>query len=690
MTKVRKRFSILSSILLGLLLVCSLACLCWLVLGPEDSPENDPVMASRGRVTTKKQEPLGMLSERLPAPSSRTTVGASKETERAVPANDQENSGQADREEDYGTIKGRVVDSQGSPVAGAIVAISDRDELNMEIFGEYEQRQQSGLSSSESPEAYGITKTDDSGHFCFLPAWPGDDFTVMVKPPAPLFPFVKPIPELRAGQVLTLPDLVCRLPGRLRGQVLDSQGRGIAHAYVLCYRRDRQLELKLAEIDALCHTARLTSQSVESLRAIVDPYQQGHRLAKTGPAGHFLFNELWPSDYAIHAFHPQFRISAKRTLRVRGEQDTDLTLTLQRNAKVRIAVVDEEDAAIAGVDILVFGDGKEAIGVGKSDEHGFFALNAVREDWLRVFVKTADSKDRNYDFLLTKSLAQQTLRVIVKKGFRVTGRVRPQSSAIPFQKGRVALLSRSELDQGYEYTKWTVIPKSGQFLISGVVSGTYLIYIEVPGFAPIRQSFELRQADVDLGLLECAEPVSLKVQLQGFQKVELELSVYPRVPVYRGRDSKGEAVMERVPIETLLGDSQTVVQGVLPGAVRMAIHDEKLRLLAFKSLTIGAEAKTQTVTIKAPKTGQIHGWARDHLGAASLEQVYAIHKETGSIFVALTNAKGRFQFSDMPPGDYWLLFKNDYEHAVSDIEKRCQTVTLEAAQRLQHDISILN
>lgn len=294
------------------------------------------------------------------------------------------------------SVRGRVVDDQGRPVAGAYVAACGNER------GETQRHDWIGAT------------TDDAGRYAIADLRPDLAHSLFVR--AQGFGscvYELPVEEARQAS-LELPDVVLRAAGAIRGRVVDENDRPLP---------DLDVELRGVNADR----GRWNARGAASLDTYV-----GQRDGRTDDRGAFAFDELAAGDYEVSVRRDGHLRVANASVKLgSGERREGIQLVLPSGVTLTGRVRDRAGRGVRGVNVSV--EPKET-GLSDCDvrtgEDGTFRARGLAAGTYRIQLwpdhrdtGTAESKVYVHTILDDQRIDGRELDLVIEDGVWLVGSV---------------------------------------------------------------------------------------------------------------------------------------------------------------------------------------------------------------------------------------------------------------------------
>jgi RNA polymerase sigma factor (sigma-70 family) len=228
-------------------------------------------------------------------------------------------------------ISGQVRDAQGRPVAGAVL--------------------RTGPSGAARDPFYARASSNEDGRFNVDRLGPGPHTISVWHPDL--------APQRREGVLAGTGDLQLNLDraGSLAGRVVGADGRARTNYWII---------------------ARPTIASDVSEWARWRHWNGGERRQRVlSPDGAFLFTQLVPGTYDLHAYSPDRQVAALRATASSGERTGGLQLILQRQVQIKGRVVDHTSGRpVSGARVEARGTAAGLVAA-EADAGGAFSLDGL-------------------------------------------------------------------------------------------------------------------------------------------------------------------------------------------------------------------------------------------------------------------------------------------------------------------------
>jgi hypothetical protein len=361
------------------------------------------------------------------------------------------------------TLRGRVVDGAGAPLAGAVVWRIDADAPRAEttaISGKY----MDDVGKTDAEGHFEITR-QKAGAVLLMADYQGQmNVPGVGKETAHAVSVTANAGEVTDGIVLKVPLVLSDL-AHVRGVVLDPEGKGVARAQVWLDTRLRVTSGADGRFDL----------------GRVPPGRQTVRIEHVG---------LAPQDVEL-------------TLEPKSVRDLEVKMAYLDEGELRLAgtVLDGDGNAVAGVTIYL-GAGRGTVREVVTDATGRFAFEKLPEALAQMDVDLSvwPRKGHYGTFVKDVALPDDALEIRVDRSFDLRVTLKSAGAgAAAVQQANYRLLVRG-VKPGETEETWIARLTGGQFLPDGVIEEITVpagrparLWIEVPGH-------EVWEADLDTGV----------------------------------------------------------------------------------------------------------------------------------------------------------------------------------------------
>ncbi len=387
--------------------------------------------------------------------------------------------------------------------------------------------------------------------------------------------------------------------------------------------------------------------------------------------GKFRFENLSPGTETIRVLHPDYTFAEVKDIELKADATpAPLTITMKRGGTIRGRVYNQFGRPAPGVRLEFLnqsyndyrGTGEFATAI--SDEAGEYEISHLPDSLVYIIRHdgwTAHGVIRQ----AVRPTAGKTLRVDFGGFKKVTGRLLVNGK--PVANTRVLL---ADEPNGGIFEAAATTDDAGNFVFRGVPPGERTLYYST-GAANRQRTLPVKPLVIQtsndaLGTIDLAT-ATLRVQLSGGEengrRENVFLRPYDPVSFYRG--------VPRYPERPQSKSDPFVFENVPAGKYWLCLgRFDKVGLRQAIEITA---LKEQSVTLEVPKgTASIHGTLKPSDRGRYVE----LHSKDKRLSGAASPLQeGRFEFSDLPAGDYYLT-----QQGVMDDDKLAE-FTLAAGER---------
>jgi hypothetical protein len=532
---------------------------CYANLAPsEPTLESTPRVASAAptavRDTTPWSPELGGLDAPAPLPTARERgVDASKPVER-------------------GEIAGRVVDTKSKPIAQAWV-----------ILHEQSMTRRSALERADGGSGLAV-QTDAQGAFRFDQV-PASSYVLRASASGH-------VPDELAGVSPGSTELVLELKRggvELHGRVSDVLGAPVPGA--------------LVKVRAVGTAARLA-------------YTQAPAVTRTDSSGAYSMN-LGPGAYELEASHADYASQTGGMIRIESAPATrDFVLvpggslrgkvqdaqTGEPVASALVYVRQASEPAVQGFDVAA-----------RTDSRGEFVVRPVSAGVLKVYATHGSSTTQKPEIVrLRPGESADGVVLLVDSAGEVRGRVTSEGEGLDGEAIEGAVVTALAVDGQRVYVADEPSDENGEFVISGVLPGSFLIQAIAQGFQPELAAKPLNVLADEVAQLDIAmkRGVTLRgrVEPAGRARVQVEMALAGQdFAAIRAAQANAAATAETDE------DGTFVLTGLAPASVKLVATSEE-NLAGEQSLRID-ERDIDGVVVKLRERSPLVGQVRDDVGA---------------------------------------------------------------------------
>lgn len=628
-----------------------------------------------------------------------------------------------------GRVHGQVVGPDGSPVAGAVVA------LGTGAMGFLE-------AAAAGDVAMLRTTANGDGEFEFTGVPPGEGYDlaalgsgmsivhvleIVVRPGEDTFVLVEGTPGTRVvGRILSGPLGEAMEPAPLAGAKVGALPRGL-----------RQLKLA-RELLAQSH-------------------------AVTGPDGSYVLEGIRSGEVDILAMadgHVPGRGPVIQVTGVGAAVAPDFILA--RGPMVRGRVVDTEGRPVPGARLLwnvidiqqaegrptmaaLFVGGMAEFEFPRTDAEGRFVAGPFARKppfSLRILADGFEAQTFSWEPSelggtvdgIAEPERLDEVEVTLRRGGAVTGEVIDGSTGEPVTRFTLSISGKIEMnpEAPSAFNPFTegleVEDAGGRFSIQEVAAGTQTLTVAADGFLPGELSVQVTEQAVAgpvtvtldpgariVGIVEDAdgEPIAgAQVTTEGLMKESFERMESKRVAIEEGLEVRGRTTQRMPPVGFLryavalglLGSAQVTtgadgsfeIGGLEPGAHEvLAFHRDFRAGSAAANATVGGEP--EVVRLVLTEGGGLRGKVRDRFGrpvpggtvVAASPGLARGSSGNGALHQARTNADGDYEIRHMEGGPYILITtRGDEALAITSLLGSLQLgfVSVPADRMLEHDL----
>lgn len=579
------------------------------------------------------------------AGGTRTDAGASRAEAAPVVATPED----VDPDVGRGSFSGFVRTRDGEAVEGARVELLRGSAAVLGFRGAQEQ---TGLE----------LVTDDDGVYTFEDIPAVGDYVVLASKEG--LGRGEVAHAVRKNDINRAPDIVLGAGARIYGTIVGIGDLRVADAEVRLY-------------DVLANVN------------LADPYGDRESLAVTrsDDQGQYEFTNVTARALEITVDHPDWSFCSKSVNAPFEEmKDTEIHFLLREPTSVTGVVVDVTGAPIAGalIDATEVNPQPDVKGTPpavtrsrtRSERDGSFALRRLRQRTQYNLSVRADGFRNLLDGPhATTHLDLNDVRLVMEMQGGVSGVVKAPSGGVPTPFSIRVMLSRGA----------NVVPTAqvarfqstdGSFAIGSLDPGAYVLEAAAKGFAPTRSDpFTVvtgeTRSGVEIALIRGAtlrgsivdpdgQPVSgarITLRENGYQGHALGglLAILggPQIPS---------------PTATTRGDGEFVMANLPPGIWQVDIEKIGFMHNPVNDVALADDKTTDLRVIPLSRGGTILGQVVDGGGSPFAAGVVTCTNQMGPAFTGVVfnrevrpDANGRFEFANVPPGEFVVQFKPDLD-----------------------------
>ncbi len=427
--------------------------------------------------------------------------------------------------------------------------------------------------------------------------------------------------------------------GTIKGEVVDSAGKGISGAKVI--------PLSL-----------WPSATFESDGAKAFVRQEG---AVETVEGKFELKHVPEGLESIKVVHPDYDVAFQKEIEVRnGYLTGGIVVTLHKDSTVEGYVYDgtgrpEPNVTLYVQDADPYSPGKEyaesvRLATTTTDPNGFYRVDADGLPSERMCYITRKDRDQR-DGVVCRAVVPgdaKTIRLDFGVGPAVSGQVTVDGR---FLANSTMLLTDPERSYSGVFRSYAVSDAQGGFSFRGIPVGLHGVYMAPAGQRSVWfriATVQVDARDVELGMVELAtSTIEVQVQADDPNEVPEDTTVY----LQQGRGFTG--AMAGIVQEPYEDGAPYVIRNVLPGEYTV-VASRPDGVHSRKELAVGAVAETISMALSVPR------------GSAGLSGRF-IGQSPGAMFLFSADGKvtcridpddtGTYRIDDLPAGDY--LVGND-------------------------------
>ena len=429
--------------------------------------------------------------------------------------------------------------------------------------------------------------------------------------------------------------------GTIRGEVVDSAGKGISGAKVI--------PLSL-----------WPGATIESDGAKAFVRQE---VAVETVDGKFELKHVPEGLESIKVVHPDYGVAFQKEIEVRnGYMTGGIVVTLHKGSTVEGYVYDRTGRPEPNVTLYVqdadpYSPGKEyaesvRLATATTDPNGFYRADGLPSE--RMYYISRKDRDQRTG-VVSRAVVPgdaKTTRLDFGAGPMVSGQVMVDGR---FLANSTMLLTDPERSYSGVFRSYAVSDAQGGFSFRGAPVGRHGVYMEPAGQRGVWfriATVHVDADDVELGMVELAtSTIEVQVQADDPNQVPEDIPEGATVYLQQGRGFTG--AMAGIVQEPYEDGAPYAIRNVLPGEYTV-VASRPDGVHSRKELAVGAVAETISMAMSVPR------------GSASLSGRF-IGRSPGAMFLFSADGKvashidsddaGTYRIGDMPAGDY--LVGND-------------------------------
>jgi protocatechuate 3,4-dioxygenase beta subunit len=587
-------------------------------------------------------------------------------------------------------LRGRVVNSQKSPIANAKISVQGRRKLSgiAHTMGHFP-----GASKNKKGAGPG-TSTDADGRFELKGLDPGQSYTVHIEAGAGYMETSHRVPTLRPSEIVNGGDFLVEKAGRISGIVVDPAGQPVAGARVRLQtaRSSEQFSFLGDEDDdeeggggkKVVRRAIIIAESDEN--GSITTFSNGIEGKRTDEEGRFTFDNLKPEKYTVRGSKKGFRRAQVANIGVAESQHVqNVRLALTVAGKITVLVKNADGQAVSGASVQVTAgmrfliggmlNGRKA-GV-KTDNNGYAHFEKLGQTRYNVIANADGYAEGTVKVEFNKGQEEITTEITLKEGIRLVGRLLKGEDQTAL--GAAAIYLRAVARPGTRNLRPSMpvivtTDKEGRFKSKALNPGTYDVTFQSRGLRTEvkRVALTLENPIHDFGDINLRPLLDLEVRVLDGQGKPVEGATV-RVnqgPMGYTASRKKSNDGEEVELEITIGDGMSskttnehgvaVLNNSAPGLVSVQVQKDGYPDGFLEDIAISEDRGPARVVVHLTGSGRIEGSVvKNDQSRAGGVTVFLFRKgHRWPVATVKSDADGVYTFAKVATGSYILRVQN--------------------------------
>lgn len=572
-------------------------------------------------------------------------------------------------------LRGRVLASDGGPVAGARVSLrGGRPDASGMTVMTLTKGADGHMELSSPGEVRFEATTDADGVFELKGLDAALRFTLVASPPKEsaedLLAARRPAPALKAGQVVDAGEVRLARAARLSGTVRDPAGRPVAEATVRLGDGDGPMLFGGGEGEpgggiAMRKAVRVAAPPAARDGPPMGDFMTGGPGVKTDAAGRYTLTRVNPGKQTVTATKAGLRAAKRQVDVADGETKDDVDLALGEPLAVSVQVVDGEGRPIVGATVQAsvgYGPGGGAAKSQKTDAQGLARIEGLSSAEVTLAAKAEGFATVVQEAKLGAGDPATPRRLMMRAGCSVTARLVRDSDGAPLTRGLAFLepiVHGPNVDVSADGSNRP--DAEGRITLEGVAPGRYRLRAQSPELAATEVACEVpvNVRTVDLGDVRLGALAGLDVVVLDPDGAPVEGATVDAGKGMGGGVMIAVSTDDAAPAMPGMGrsarsgaDGRARLEGLQPGNVTVRASKPPF---ADGTAVVGVKAGVRAeVQVKLARPGRVEGRVLGLEPGARLRVTLLRRGSPMPVASADVAADGTFAFERVAPGEYGL------------------------------------